>query len=163
MRRIFHETGRRAGLAMACALLMFVSGQSQGQGLLPYGITPAADADDYASYLFIKNGDCSQGKTSVNDLPPNFDCTNFKFTDYREPVGLTASYDPLVANNPQEFYGVEGPAANRAWEVSTGRPDVVNAIMDSGIEWQHAQPQLVNKIYLNRGELPLPVCANGQT
>src|SRR5262245_27451756 len=60
-----------------------------------------------------------------------------------------------VRNNPQELYGVMGASVDKAWKISTGRPDVVIAILDSGIRWDN-QPDLYKKLYLNRGELPLP-------
>ena len=41
-----------------------------------------------------------------------------------------------------------------AWERTTGRPDVVTAILDSGIRWGEAE--LVLKVALHTGELPLP-------
>ncbi len=45
-----------------------------------------------------------------------------------------------------------------AWQVSTGRPDVVIAVLDSGIEWndQGAMTDLRDKVRLNQGELPAP-------
>jgi len=110
---------------------------------------------DYAEYLFVENGDCSGGP---NDLPANFDCVNdWKFTDHRVPnTSPDNTYDPAVADNPQEFYGVKGVGLNRAWEVTTGRPDVVIAVLDSGIRWEEDLPPLVNKYFLNRFELPTP-------
>jgi hypothetical protein len=45
-----------------------------------------------------------------------------------------------------------------AWQVSTGRPDVVIAVLDSGIEWNDssAMSDLRAKVRLNQGELPAP-------
>ncbi|CAM2008108.1 S8 family serine peptidase [Acanthopleuribacter pedis] len=64
---------------------------------------------------------------------------------------------PELAFSPQELYGVRGMSLPAAWRVSTGRPDVVIAVMDSGIRWaQRRYCELVRKIYLNAGELPLP-------
>jgi Subtilase family len=49
-------------------------------------------------------------------------------------------------------------AVHTAWEVSTGRPDVVIAVLDSGIEWNDpsAMLDLRAKLHLNQGELPAP-------
>jgi hypothetical protein len=47
-----------------------------------------------------------------------------------------------------------GLGADRAWRTTTGRTDVVIAVLDSGILWD--QPKLWRKHYLNAGELPLP-------
>lgn len=47
-----------------------------------------------------------------------------------------------------------GISADRAWQVTTGRPDVLIAIMDSGIYWDDRD--LIEKMAINTGELPLP-------
>ena len=50
-----------------------------------------------------------------------------------------------------------GPV-HTAFTVTTGRPDVVIAVMDSGIEWNNPDKmnQLRKKVRINRGELPYP-------
>jgi hypothetical protein len=50
--------------------------------------------------------------------------------------------------------GSIGISLDSAWQYTTGRDDVVIAVLDSGIRWDHTD--LTKKIYLNRGELPLP-------
>ncbi|MBV9284274.1 MAG: hypothetical protein JO176_06645, partial [Acidimicrobiia bacterium] len=110
-----------------------------------------ADVYDY-SRRHINNGSCPPGPGS--DLPKGFDCKNsFKLTDYAPQPG-DQDYDPATENNPQELFGVKGPGTNHAWEVTTGRPDTLITVMDSGIEWR--TPELANKIHLNMGELPVP-------
>ena len=52
-----------------------------------------------------------------------------------------------------------GVAADRAWRITTGHWDAILAVGDSGIEWHNRH--LVNKVHLNTGELPPPVCADG--
>jgi len=54
-----------------------------------------------------------------------------------------------------------GISADLAWKVTTGRKDAIIAILDSGIDWR--QLDLVNQIYLNKGELPEPQDANGHS
>jgi hypothetical protein len=44
-----------------------------------------------------------------------------------------------------------GMSIDKAWESTIGLPDVKIAIIDSGIEWE--QPDLINKVWLNAGEL----------
>ena len=124
-----------AVLAMAVPLALAAA--------MPFGLSPApADRDDYASYLYIESQAHLPGPYSPDDT--------WWLTDYRGD-------DPLVSYNPQEFYGVRGMGANRAWEVTTGRPDVVIAVVDSGIRWRRdADCNLLRKLYLNRGELPVP-------
>lgn len=132
--------------------------------LTPAGATfpfrPGPDVYDYAA-LRIQNGSCmplapSQKTPPGTDLPAGFDCrSHWKLADYAAQQG-DADYDPLVAMNPQELFGVKGPGTNRAWEITTGRPDTIIAVLDSGIRWSENTPKLVNKFYLNRGELPVP-------
>ncbi len=100
-------------------------------------------ATDFASYLFLPD-------TLPPELPNDFSGGNrWKLTS--EPSG-----NPAVDSNPQELFGVTGASVDLAWQITTGRPDVVIAVLDSGIEWQHQLPDLVRKFYLNRGELPVP-------
>ncbi|HTD25727.1 MAG TPA: hypothetical protein VK649_02070, partial [Candidatus Elarobacter sp.] len=69
--------------------------------------------------------------------------------------------DPTVLNSPNELFGVSGMSVETAWRLETGRPDVVIAVLDSGIKWNDlgALNDLRKKFYLNRGELPVPQCA----
>ena len=68
------------------------------------------------------------------------------------------SGDPAIDSSPAELFGVTGMSVDRAWQVSTGRPDVVIAVLDSGIRWDDAgaMADLAKKVHVNRGELPLP-------
>ncbi len=105
---------------------------------------PAADcipATDFSRYLFLPN---SEPPTVPNDFRDNW-----KLTSQR-------TGDPVLDNNPQELFGIKGASVDRAWQVTTGRPDVLIAVLDSGIRWGERLPDLVNKFYLNRGELPVP-------
>ena len=44
-----------------------------------------------------------------------------------------------------------GMSVDKAWSITTGRTDVIIAVMDSGIEW--GQGELLNKHYLNKHRL----------
>jgi subtilase family protein/FG-GAP repeat protein len=50
--------------------------------------------------------------------------------------------------------GSIGMSVDTAWQHTIGRDDVVIAVLDSGILWDYKD--LVRKLYLNPGELPLP-------
>ena len=52
---------------------------------------------------------------------------------------------------------VSGFNAAGAWKIERGRPDVVVAILDTGIKWDELG--LRRQIHLNTGELPLPQTA----
>ena len=60
---------------------------------------------------------------------------------------------------PAELEMGSGNNVDRAWRVTTGRTDVVLAVLDSGFNW--AERSYVNKIVLHTGELPLPQLGDG--
>src|SRR3989440_387259 len=148
---------RVLGAATVAVLVMAI--------VAPAGATfpfpPGGNPYDYTR-LHIKNGNCmslasGQSVPPGSDLPKGFDCrNNTKLTDYAPQPG-DPDYDPLVENNPQELFGVKGAGTNHAWEITTGRPDTVIAITDSGILW--SRPEIQNKVHLNFGELPIPCAA----
>ncbi|HXC51235.1 MAG TPA: FG-GAP-like repeat-containing protein [Candidatus Limnocylindrales bacterium] len=66
--------------------------------------------------------------------------------------------DPLIKLSANELLGVSGMSVDTAWRRTTGRSDVVIAVLDSGIKWNDggAVADLRNKWKINRGELPQP-------
>ncbi len=100
------------------------------------------DPTDYESYLFLPT-------TDPPTIPSDLSATNFRFSSL---------VDPAVPPTAQELFGVRGPSVDKAWQVTTGRPDVVIAILDSGIMWNDlgAMGDLSAKVHLNSAELPLP-------
>jgi hypothetical protein len=121
------------------------------EGQFPWPATaPGTNPQDYAAYLHTKP------VSGFPERPANWSNGggNWKLTSAR-------TTDPAVARNPQELCGVEGNSVDKAWETTTGRPDTVIAITDSGIEW--CDPPIAGKIYLNRAALPYPENAQGLT
>ncbi|KON30918.1 hypothetical protein AC480_00090 [miscellaneous Crenarchaeota group archaeon SMTZ1-55] len=53
-----------------------------------------------------------------------------------------------------------GISADLAWRTTTGRKDIIIAILDSGIDW--GERDLVNQFYLNKSELSEPQDADGR-
>ncbi|HUI24681.1 MAG TPA: FG-GAP-like repeat-containing protein [Candidatus Kryptonia bacterium] len=100
------------------------------------------DATAFARYLFLPT-------TVPPTRPDDFGSDNWKLTS--DTTG-----DPTIDASAQELYGVKGASVDLAWQVTTGRPDVRIAILDSGIRWADNLPDLLNKLFLNRGELPVP-------
>ena len=148
------STRRIRPLVAALALGMVVAVAQPAAATFPF---PAGTANPYDyTQLHINDGNCPPDANS--DLPKGFSCTgDFKLTN-APPVPGDADYDPTVENNPQELWGVRGPGTNKAWEVTTGRPDTIISVLDSGIEWN--TPELANKVHLNMGELPVPCTAS---
>ena len=110
---------------------------------------PCIDPTAFADYLFL-------APTDPPTVPNDYGSDNWKFTSAK-------TGDPDIDSNPQELFGVKGASVDLAWQVTTGRPDVLIAVLDSGIRWRDQLPDVVNKFYLNRGELPEPECATPNT
>src|SRR5437588_356589 len=140
-------------------------------------LTPATAGADFP-YLPPSGGDPHNPATFK--LPPGTAPNEFSETnDWKLAATPEQSSNPLttkVNNQQDELCGVRGasiidqaltqPAGScvsgqpvrTAWQVSTGRPDVVIAVLDSGIKWndQQAMTDLRDKVHLNQGELPAP-------
>jgi hypothetical protein len=89
--------------------------------------------------------DCN---AAVTNAPNDLDCNDWHRSGKRDPQ-LTSA---------QELGGVIGPTVDKAWDVSTGRPDIHIAVLDSGIMWDDAgaMREVRNKVALNWAELPPP-------
>ncbi len=139
--------------ALAIFLLTLLSG-TEALADFPWPQpSPGQDPSRYEDY-------CRSGQPP-DDYQPS-DRNFWKYTS--QPSG--APYNVLVSLfNPglyrQELQGVMGASVDKAWEVTTGRPDVVIAVLDSGIRWHDTavMRELAGKIFLNEGELPPPLGA----
>ncbi len=140
--------------AAALVLALTVGWLARAAAEVPYPTNPrpcdGSDSDPacieptaFAQYLFLP-------ATTPLTLPNDFN-DEWKLTS--EQTG-----NPAIDGSAQELFGVKGASVDRAWQTTTGRPDVVIAVLDSGIRWaeQNEIRDLVNKFYLNRGELPVP-------
>lgn len=63
-------------------------------------------------------------------------------------------FTSVEGHRPEEVEMGAGAHVDRAWQVTIGDPGVVIAVLDTGINWDNQD--LVRKIYINTGELPLP-------
>jgi hypothetical protein len=113
---------------------------------------PGTPPQRYADYLRLP-------ATSPPVRPSEFVSDGIAWKLTSERTGEAA-----IDADPQELFGVKGMSVDLAWQVTTGRPDVVIAVLDSGIEWNDAgaMADLRRKVRLNRGELPPPTDATGQ-
>ena len=100
--------------------------------------------------------------------PAPIDCAEWRY-DGIEPAPISSEIDPDdyrlasrrsdgLATSRHHHCGQVGPAVDLAWGITTGSPEVVIAITDSGIRWRDrlAMEDLAASAYLNRDELPLP-------
>ena len=73
-------------------------------------------------------------------------------------------YDPLLPAiyNPEVPETCPGISATEAWKFTTGRPDVLVAVIDNGLG-NYASSDLQRSLFINRGELPLPRNAQGDS
>ncbi len=119
-------SGRLTGILAAALATAFAA-----RAEVPYPACNApgcADPLDYAAYLFLPAG----------VLPDDY------------------AFDPLdpASGSGWKYAPGVGMDVTGAWRITTGRPDVVVAVLDSGIRWR--ERQLAAKLAPNRGELPVP-------
>jgi hypothetical protein len=103
------------------------------------------------------------------------DGNQFKFASSPDPANTLVNIDPVELGGVRGAHVVDGlpptgcdqdpqvpptvaSADPTAFKLTTGRPDVTIAVLDSGIKWNDAgsMDDLRLKVHLNRGELPLP-------
>ena len=65
------------------------------------------------------------------------------------------------ATDPARPEQIPGSSVTEAWKISTGRSDVLVVVIDNGLA-SLAPVDLVENLYLNRGELPVPRDADGR-
>jgi hypothetical protein len=113
---------------------------------------PGTPPQDYAAYLRLP--------ATVPPTRPSDFAGGDAWKLSSDPSG-----NPAIDGSPAELFGVTGMSVDLAWATSTGRPDVLIAVLDSGIRWHDpgAMADLARKVHVNRGELPLPQNAGGQT
>ncbi len=68
------------------------------------------------------------------------------------PVYRSDSIDP-DGNKLKGLFVPPGSWVDRAWDMETGDPSVVIAIIDTGIRWERVDKSLVNRFYINKGEV----------
>ncbi len=104
---------------------------------------PGVDSNAYEKYLFLD-------RPATPGTPDDYTGATWRFSRLR--------FDDL-AGDSEELFGVRGMRVDTAWTLSTGRPDVTTAILDSGIRW--GAEDLRKKAHLNTGELPTPKGSTG--
>ncbi len=81
------------------------------------------------------------------------DASDFGSYLFIAPGGLPNDYAPN-SGDAWKYAPDSGMDIIGVWETTTGRPDVVDAVLDSGIQWDRRD--LARMLWLNAAELPVP-------
>lgn len=145
----------RTPLVVVCAAALVVGLSTPALADSPWGQPHPSDPYAYQDYQRI---------TPSQYPPSDLGGDNWKYSS-KSACDLYGVGDPhctpqtkLDEQDPKELHNVTGASVDKAWEVTTGRPDVVIGNTDSGIEWTNPDviKDLDNKFFLNPGELPEP-------
>ncbi len=122
---------------------------------------------DDPGYGYLSKGTCSSGplagQTVWRPQGGQWNLWGFYPPDTKDPCG-DPNVQPYVlsqtlSSQERQAMAGTGMSVDVAWTMTTGDPRVVIAVHDSGAEWDDRD--LVNKWYLNAGELPVPEHADG--
>jgi hypothetical protein len=140
--------GRVAVLALAVLALLASAGAAYAT--FPYP-APTGDPNDYSQYKIPPGA--NQGP---NDLVGD---NVWKYAASPEDGNEPTNSNPYELNGVRGAHVVDNKDVEQAWRVTTGRPDVTIATLDSGIKWNEleAMEDLRRKTRLSRGETPTPL------
>ena len=116
---------------------------------VPFLLVLVFARDTLASWPPSPGADLTQPQNQPNDPSYPGDWNLFSFIPAANQ-NLVSAYEKMIGS---------GIHADEAWEHTIGDRRVLIAVIDSGVEWD--EKDLVNKMYLNRGELPVPDAACG--
>ncbi len=111
---------------------------------------PGQDAEKYEQYSFSAH------------MPNDYGAADNDFWKYTSEESDSLYHALIALFNPgldrRELEGIMGASVDKAWSVTTGRPDVLIAVLDSGVKWHDAavMGELRRKFHLNSGEVPPP-------
>ncbi len=150
-RRRSHAQGAPASVAGALLVAVLVLSGTCAVADAPWPRHPPhQDPARYEQYAY-------------SSVPPDdYLPTDDDYWKYSSECGATLYHALIGLFHPgldrRELGGITGASVDRAWSVTTGRPDVVIAVLDTGMRWGDAAAmgELARKCCLNPGELPPP-------
>jgi len=110
------------------------------------------------------DGEFPWGEIFVANIPNDMDILQdwdpsdpFDFVDAFANANVLVGYNPVDPEHtdPTKTETIPGMSATEAWKITAGRPDVIIAVVDDGIE-KYDYEELEENYFLNRGELPPP-------
>ena len=175
------KRGRRVRIArLTCmvATLTVCGWLGAGGGLLASGAGAqscggfeapcSSETEEQFTYGSVQRGDTpndpdyDQSEPDTSE-PPSDRSSNF-YDERFDLFGFPSELTPNAVYRVGPHAGkpmVAGFNAAGAWKAERGRPDVVVAILDDGIDWSARDLRL--QIHLNTGELPYPDHADGSS
>jgi hypothetical protein len=169
---------RSSLLVVATAVLALGAGALPASAVSPYGGPPPAGTDPYAYQDYMRVSAAQYPPTEFGPTGSDGNAWKYSSKSACQLYGQTNLQKCTPRNrvnelDAQELFNVTGASVDKSWEVSSGRPDVVIGVVDSGIEWDDvdravrnadgtfkreigAMTDLNNKTFLNAGELPEP-------
>ncbi len=144
--------GFRAGVVIA-AVLAIASVAPASSALAAFPWPPSGgDPTDYSQYRLPSGSD-----KAPNDLGGS-NIWKFAATPDDAPESAINNADPVELDGVRGASLVDDADVDQGWRTTTGRPDVVIAVLDSGIKWNDrgAMVDLRRKTRLSKGEAPEP-------
>ena len=137
-----------AALALAAVLAWAAPARAQ----FPY---PAQLAPGVVPSDFSESGDWRLTATPEN---PASNPLTLKVNHQTDELCGVRGMSIVDAQTSQPALTCAHGAVRTAWQLTTGRSDVLIDVLDSGVEWNNAAAMndLRDKIHLNQGELPAP-------
>ncbi|HEU4979227.1 MAG TPA: FG-GAP-like repeat-containing protein [Solirubrobacteraceae bacterium] len=135
-------------LALAATLVLAALAAAPAPADFPW--RPGPDPGDYSQYRL---------PAGPNQAPADLSSKEqWMYAATPEPGNDPVNESAMELDGVRGAHIVDNADVPTAWQTTTGRPDVVIAVHDSGIEWDNrgAMLNVRKKIWLNKGELPVP-------
>ncbi len=118
------------------------------------GVSSNDDADLSTIYrLKLKKGGSVPEAVAAYQADPHIEYAepNYMYYTFETPEDPSFSSQWALHNEGQTGGALDADIdAPEAWDIETGNPDVVIAIVDTGVDWDH--PDLGTNIWINSGE-----------
>ena len=145
--------------AIAIAIVLAMAAAPAALADFPY---PATGNPGDPSSFHLSPGQAPNDFSEANDwklaATPETSATSSRVNSQQDELCGVRGASIVDTATTQPTGCLQGQPVRTAWQVTTGRPDVLISVLDSGIKWndQGAMTDLRDKVWLNQGELPAP-------